>query len=207
MSIPSSMTYPTHCIGMVREAVHIACCLTNQDGCVVWFISMRVRTSSLSLPEGIIEQVYWTHDNNIIQTMASAAVQQPGGHSTSFEPLTTQLKGTAASQTEKHHVHTALNYYKDPGDGSPPPPSYVGKPETYERPYEPLDVTINDIRGEEGEYTLDKNGFQIFRRESVEKDFVDDEQIKAQYYPETEQLLKDALVLPKPFLLVMFWLT
>ncbi|KAL6245345.1 hypothetical protein RBB50_007343 [Rhinocladiella similis] len=124
--------------------------------------------------------------------MASAAVQQPGGHSTSFEPLTTQLKGTAASQTEKHHVHTALNYYKDPGDGSPPPPSYVGKPETYERPYEPLDVTINDIRGEEGEYTLDKNGFQIFRRESVEKDFVDDEQIKAQYYPETEQLLKDA---------------
>jgi len=26
----------------------------------------------------------------------------------------------------------------------------------------------------------------------VEKDFVDDEQIKARYYPETEQLLKDA---------------
>ncbi|KIX06074.1 uncharacterized protein Z518_04048 [Rhinocladiella mackenziei CBS 650.93] len=124
--------------------------------------------------------------------MASAAVQQPGGHSTSFEPLTTPLKGAPASQQEKHQVHTQLNYYKDPGDGSPPPPSYVGKPESYERPTEPLDVTIYDIRGEEQNYNLDKNGFEIYRRESVEKDFLDDAQIKAQYYPETEQLLKDA---------------
>lgn len=124
--------------------------------------------------------------------MASAAVQQPTGHSTSFEPLTTQLKGTSGPQQEKHHVQTKLNYYKDPGDGSAPEPSYVGKPETYERPTEPLDVTIHDIRGEEQNYTLDRNGFQIHRYPSIEKDFVDDEQIKAQYYPETEQLLKDA---------------
>ncbi|KIV80786.1 hypothetical protein PV11_08262 [Exophiala sideris] len=125
--------------------------------------------------------------------MASAAVQQPSGsHSTSFEPVTTQSKASAAPHQEKHHVQTSLNYYKDPGDGSAPAPSYVGKPETYERPYDALDVTVHDIRGEEKNYTLDKNGFEIFRRESVEKDFVDDQQIKAQYYPEIEQLLKDA---------------
>ncbi|OQV02595.1 hypothetical protein CLAIMM_07762 [Cladophialophora immunda] len=124
--------------------------------------------------------------------MASAAVQQPGGHSTSFEPLTAQLKSTSVPQPEKHHVHTQLNYYKDPGDGSPPAPTYVGKPETYERPVEPVDVTIHDIRGEEKNYTLDKNGFEIYRHTSIEKDFLDDEQIKANYYPETEQLLKDA---------------
>ncbi|EXJ89559.1 hypothetical protein A1O3_02626 [Capronia epimyces CBS 606.96] len=124
--------------------------------------------------------------------MASAAVQQPTGHSTSFEPLTTQLKGSSGPQPEKHHVHTQLNYYKDPGDGSAPPPSYVNKPETYERPYEPLDVSVHDIRGEEKNYSLDQNGFEIYRHASVEKDFVDDDQIKAQYYPETEQLLKDA---------------
>ncbi|KAG9793214.1 high affinity methionine permease, partial [Aureobasidium melanogenum] len=125
-------------------------------------------------------------------TMASAAVQQPTGHSTSFEPLTTQVKSYVASQPEKHHVQTKLNYYKDPGDGSRPAPNIAGKPETYDRPSEPLDVTVHDIRGEEDQYTLDKNGFQIYRHASVEKEFLDDEQIKAQYYPEVEQLLKDA---------------
>ena len=124
--------------------------------------------------------------------MASAAVQQLGGHSTSFEPLTTQLQDTKTPQPEKHHVHTSLNYYKDPGDGSLPAPTYVGKPETYERPTQPFDVTVHDIRGEEGKYTLDGQGFQIYKHSSVEKDFLDDEQIKAQYYPEVEQLLKDA---------------
>ena len=131
--------------------------------------------------------------------MASAAVQQPGGHSTSFEPLTAQPKGTSVPQQEKHHVLTQLNYYKDPGDRSPPPPSYVGKPETYVRPAQPLDVTVHDIRGEEKNYSLDKNGFEIYRHASVEREFLDDAQIKAQYYPETEQLLKDALVLISSF--------
>lgn len=41
-------------------------------------------------------------------------------------------------------------------------------------------------------YTLDSHGFQIYTHESKEKDFLDDDKIKAEYYPETEQLLKDA---------------
>jgi len=126
--------------------------------------------------------------------MASAAVSQlTTGHSTSFEPLTTQLKGAAASlASSKHHVKTKLNYYKDPGDGSAPAPSYIGRPETYERPYEPLDVTVTDIRGDEQKYSLDGNGFQIHRHESAEKEFLDDDKIRASYYEETKQLLKDA---------------
>ena len=60
------------------------------------------------------------------------------------------------------------------------------------RPSETLDVTVHDIRGHEDQYSLDKNGFQVYSHVSVEKDFVDEDQIKAQYYPETEQLLKDA---------------
>ena len=120
--------------------------------------------------------------------MASAAVQQLGGYSTSFEPLAVEVEPTPL----KHNVLTQLNYYKDPGDGSPPPPSYVGRPETYERPAHPLDVTVNDIRGEVDKYMLDQNGFQIYHHTSAEKEFLDDEKIKAEYYPETEQLLKDA---------------
>lgn len=51
---------------------------------------------------------------------------------------------------------------------------------------------VKDISGEENNYTLDSHGFQIYRHESQEKKFEDDEKIKAEYYPETEQLLKDA---------------
>lgn len=120
--------------------------------------------------------------------MASAAVQNfTGGHTTSFEPLTTVQSGVT-----KHHVFTKLNYYKPNDDGSPPAPAYIGKPETYERPIDPVDVTVNDIKGETDKYTLDGNGFQIYTFPSAEKDFLDDEKIKAEYYPETERLLKEA---------------
>jgi hypothetical protein len=93
---------------------------------------------------------------------------------------------------KKHHVQTTLNYYKDLDDGLPPAPSYVGRPETYYRENEPLDVTITDISGNELDYTLDGNGFQIYYHESKEKDFLDEEKIETEYYSETEQLLKDA---------------
>lgn len=121
--------------------------------------------------------------------MASTAVHQPAGHPTTFEPLTAEKD----IRSNKQDVHTKLNYYKDPGDGSEPPAAYVGKPETYERmPLEPTTVTVHDIRGEEHLHTLDSSGFQIYPHISKEKDFQDDEKIKAEYYPETEQLLKDA---------------
>lgn len=56
-------------------------------------------------------------------------------------------------------------------------------------------MVVHDVRGEEELYSLDGNGFAFHRHASVEKEFVDDEQIKAVYYPETEQLLKDVYVL------------
>lgn len=68
----------------------------------------------------------------------------------------------------------------------------MDKPETYHREPESHNVTIHDVRGKEDQYTLDKNGFQFHKHVSKEKDFLDDEHIKAVYYPETEQLLKDA---------------
>ncbi|KAK1750128.1 amino acid permease-domain-containing protein [Echria macrotheca] len=92
----------------------------------------------------------------------------------------------------KHHVNTVLNYYLEAEDGSPPPPTYVDQPQTYFRPTKPLNVTVHDVTGDEANYNLDNHGFQIYKHESREKEFVDDEKIKAEYYPETEQLLKDA---------------
>ena len=55
-------------------------------------------------------------------------------------------------------------------------------------------MVVTDISGDEDKYTLDSHGFQLYRHTSVEKDFRDDAQIKAQYYPEVEQLIKDAYV-------------
>ena len=52
-------------------------------------------------------------------------------------------------------------------------------------------MTIHDVSGEEDQYTLDSHGFQYVKHESKEKDFTDDEKIKAEYYPEMEQLLKN----------------
>lgn len=65
-------------------------------------------------------------------------------------------------------------------------------PGTNDRPHVGQDVVVHDIAGDEDRYTLDSHGFQIYRHESKEKDFLDGEKIKAEYYPETEQLLKDA---------------
>jgi hypothetical protein len=121
--------------------------------------------------------------------MATAAVQLPQSTPTySHQILNTNA---TPSKPKPQDVETTLNYHKPNEDGSPPFPTYVDRPETYERPVNTQNVTIHDVSGSEQDYTLDKNGFQFHKHTSVEKEFVDDEQIKAQYYAETEQLLKD----------------
>ncbi len=131
--------------------------------------------------------------------MASAAVQ----HSLGSEHFGTSgdhygQHVTAVTPTPKTNLYqprditTTFNYFKENEDGSPPHPSYVGKPETYYRPTVPLQATVHDIRGSEDKYTLDKTGFQIVKHESEEKDFVDDDHIKSVYYPEIEDILKKA---------------
>ena len=123
--------------------------------------------------------------------MASAAVQVSTGHGPALDQ-----KPSVPVSDKPHHVQTTLNFFKENEDGSPPAPAYVNKPETYDRGYVSLPVTISDVSGRELDYTLDGQGFQFHYHESKEKDFLDDEKIKRDYYPETEQLLKDALVYP-----------
>jgi hypothetical protein len=121
--------------------------------------------------------------------MATAAVQQPGSLPT-YTPKAAQTS-TTVTIPKPQDVETVLNYHKPNEDGSPPHPTYVDRPETYDRPVDPRKVIVHDVSGKEAQYTLDGNGFQFHKHTSIEKEFLDDEQIKAQYYPETEQLLKD----------------
>lgn len=116
--------------------------------------------------------------------MATVAAQLPTAAPTTFTPV-------ADTGVKQRDVDTILNYHKPNEDGSPPAPTYVDRPETYERPVDPREAHITDISGRESEYTLDKNGFEVVSYPAQEKDFADDDHIKAVYYPETEQLLKD----------------
>lgn len=91
-------------------------------------------------------------------------------------------------------VIARLNYFNPPADGAKPfnhvdtPPDGLPERNFSDASHE---TWINDIRGHESEYTLDRDAFAIIRGvpESKEKGFVDDESIQANYYPEVEDLL------------------
>ncbi|ERT00241.1 uncharacterized protein SPSK_10897 [Sporothrix schenckii 1099-18] len=116
--------------------------------------------------------------------MAAAAIQSPLAGPQVGSTLPT-------AHSTQRHVQTTLNYYKPNADGSPPHATYYDRPETYYREAEPHTVTVHDVSGDEAKYTLDGNGFQFVARPATETEFRDDDQIRASYYPETEQLLKD----------------
>ena len=89
-------------------------------------------------------------------------------------------------------MYADFRYHLEHEDGSPPEPVDVSNPSSYvDKPDAVRTVLVRDIRGSEDQYTLDKNGFQVFRHVSTEKEFLDEDQIKAEYFPEVEQLLKD----------------
>ncbi|KAK9796895.1 hypothetical protein SCARD494_03978 [Seiridium cardinale] len=121
--------------------------------------------------------------------MATADVQLPAAAATTLDNV------AEASTIASHDVDAVLNFFKPNDDGSPPAPVYVNRPETHDRPVEPHPIRIRDITGREDQFTLDNNGFQVHKHTSLEKDFLDDEKIKDEYYKETEQLLKKALEL------------
>ena len=124
--------------------------------------------------------------------MATAATQLPTTHSFGTAPSAPEVKIARAELSNgPKDVHTEFHYFKDNEDGSPPHPTYTDRPETYEREHLTYPAIVHDVRGREAEFTLDKDGFEFVRRPVQEKDFLDDEVIKAGYYPEVEQLLKD----------------
>lgn len=94
-------------------------------------------------------------------------------------------------------VTASLSFYQAPTDGSKPH-NYVEKP-TDGRPQRNFgeawnDVTINDLRGQEGKFTLDHNAFEVASNvSSQEHEFQDDERIRSVYYPEVEKLLLESL--------------
>ncbi|OKL62879.1 hypothetical protein UA08_01529 [Talaromyces atroroseus] len=92
-------------------------------------------------------------------------------------------------------VSAELSFFSRPADGSVPY-SYVEEPPAGQpRSNFQLTshkVTLDDIRGHEQEYNLDKDAFQVYSGVSsatTYETFNEDEQVKKLYYPEVEQFL------------------
>ncbi|KZT24833.1 hypothetical protein NEOLEDRAFT_1134504 [Neolentinus lepideus HHB14362 ss-1] len=93
-------------------------------------------------------------------------------------------------------VFSSLRYFLPPEDGTRPYLStYKVDPATGEAEKNFAEawykMEIEDIRGKEEEYTLDTNGFQLYKRPSKHTEFVDDAEIREEYYPECIQFIKD----------------
>lgn len=116
---------------------------------------------------------------------------------TTATTTTTLTSASDPSYIPRGPVSAELSFFQPPADGSIPynyveePPE--GQPRTnFERKSHV--VQINDIRGHESEYNLDKDAFQVYsgvKSATTYETFNDDEEIKRVYYPEVEQLLLD----------------
>jgi hypothetical protein len=81
--------------------------------------------------------------------------------------------------------------------GSEKPARYVGEPPpgvpAWTGIEDPQEVRIEDVRGRESEFTLDRNGFTFARVPTEFRDFYSAEAVRRDYYPEVERLLLERL--------------
>jgi hypothetical protein len=95
------------------------------------------------------------------------------------------------SATQSAPIRAELNFF-EPLDTTEKPHQYMyihDPPRNFQDV--PREVEIHDIRRHEGDYSLDKNGFQVVKHVAKEKEFKDEEKIKTGYYKEIEDLLKE----------------
>lgn len=91
-------------------------------------------------------------------------------------------------------VTAELQYFSPPTDGSKAYTYINADTSTGVRPQNweavPHDLEIENIRGREGDYTLDNAGFYFGNEKSAHTAFVDDKAIENEYYPESIELVK-----------------
>ncbi|OAA43745.1 hypothetical protein NOR_04320 [Metarhizium rileyi] len=101
----------------------------------------------------------------------------------------------SADRVPRGDVTAILNYYAPPTNKTARAFNYVESPPVGEpqRNYGdfPHETPIHDLRGRESSFNLDRDAFKVISHvaPSSETSFADDESIKANYYPEVEQLL------------------
>ena len=103
--------------------------------------------------------------------------------------LTSPFKDTIATMAVA--VETNINYF----DTSNERVFYPGTAGYQRRKFDTRTWTINDLRGIEDEFTLDKNGFVVLKANWSEEDVEDTpEHIQKVVFPETIEKVKEAYV-------------
>jgi len=134
---------------------------------------------------------------------ATTASQPTPAHQLREDSADLQVNQKQSSQSNLSGPVTAdLSFFVPPEDGSTPynwagtnadnPPN--GIPRNFG--FDSHVVHLQDIRGKEGDFTLDNNAFEALRNVPSQMeydDWTDEEKIKSVYYPEVEQLLLDNL--------------
>ena len=130
--------------------------------------------------------------------MATAATLSPTPATHGLPETSNQVSPSQQTiQVPRGPVTAELSFYGAPADGSKPfnyvenPPA--GQPKSNVRT-EINTVQIEDLRGREGNFTLDHNAFEALANiessiKPTELTSLTDEQIRSTYYPEVEKLL------------------
>jgi len=91
-------------------------------------------------------------------------------------------------------ISTTLNYFTPPLDGSKPRIGLETDPATGLRKKnygtKEFKTQIENVRGKEDQYSLDKNGFRFFKIPTAITNFENDERIEKEYYPEQAEVIK-----------------
>jgi hypothetical protein len=121
-----------------------------------------------------------------------------------MRPLKTVIKDVcdaACVSVSPKHVTATLH---DLVRGTEKLVSYVNEPppgaDAYNGIDDPHEVRIEDARGREAEFTLDRNGFALVNAPTRVSDFYSPEEAKDVYYPEVERLLKEQLGASRVFI-------
>lgn len=93
------------------------------------------------------------------------------------------------SRTFSEKITSSVNYLV-PGGHKPSVP--IGSSDVAHGRFLEQPVTVRSARPFAASLDLDTDGFALVRHDTKVKDFYDDDQIDAVYYPEAERLLKDA---------------
>jgi hypothetical protein len=100
------------------------------------------------------------------------------------------LDSAAPRQTTMAELHYLKRTVEKPARYVMEPPPGVPQWNGIDDPHT---VRIEDARGREAEFTLDRNGFALISAPTAVADFYSPEEIKRVYYPEVERLLRDKL--------------
>ena len=103
------------------------------------------------------------------------------------------IAAAARTETDAGHIDAPVVYLADldvkPVSYNPPPGTALPHRDGN---YRPFIVAMHDGRQVADKLSLDREGFELVRHETAVKDFYDDDEVRAVYYPELERLLKQA---------------